>query len=119
MKKVLIIEDERPILDLLKELLSGVLEVVTAVSVEEAREKFAANPDIVAIAVDGSIEGFSASSELPNTPVLVTEFRRTFTGPIIAISNRQEFQELLMAAGCDHQCEKGRVHKKFRELLGV
>jgi CheY-like chemotaxis protein len=115
-KKVLIIEDDKPLLETMMAFLEGWLNVVSADSVDSAREVFAAHPDLDAIVMDGCIEG---PGELPNSLVLVLEFRRTFKGPMIAVSNSDEYQDRLMEAGCDHKSYKGHVHRKLKELLSV
>ena len=55
----------------------------------------------------------------PNTPPLVQEFRRTFAGPMIAISSFSFYRRELIRAGCDHECEKDSLPKKLVEVLGL
>ena len=113
-EKVLIVEDHAPLQEVWKLALRGKVEIISAFSIEEAKEKFAANPDIVAIIVDACVPG----SE-PNTMSLLREFRATFNGLIIATSNVPEYRQDLVLAGCDIECEKHSVPKNLELFLGL
>lgn len=88
------------------------VEAIRAFSIKEAREKFLTNRDIVLIAMDACVPGDS-----PTTPPLVREFRKTFHGPIIAISSSESYQQILLNAGCDAKTTKDHLPQKVREIL--
>jgi CheY-like chemotaxis protein len=114
MKKVLVVEDCESYQRIWSEELNGKVELVSAFSIREAEEKFAANPDIVAIVMDACVPG----SE-PTTPPLVRKFRTTFTGPMIAASSDEKYRKELMLAGCDYQSNKSGLPEVLCKILGV
>ena len=115
-KKILIVEDDEMLQSAWKRLLSVQLqahmEVIQAFSIEEAEKVFNENSDLSAIAVDACVPGTE-----PNTVNMVLKFRKTFTGPMIAISGRDDFNQILMSAGCDHETGKGKLVKKIKEIF--
>lgn len=113
-KKVLIIEDDPLWHDLWGIKLKNRVVIIKATSIEEAEERFAANPDIAAIAVDACVPG-----KKPTTLPLVRKIRGTFGGPMIAISGEEGYRKNLMDAGCDYQCVKKDLHKVLVEVLGL
>jgi len=110
--KVLIVEDEEDWHINFRRLLSGHAVTLTAKSIDEARELFRRNSDLAVIVVDACVPGFQ-----PTTVPLVQEFRKMFTGPIVAVSSVNEYRDMLCAAGCDHECEKPAVATKVMKLL--
>ncbi|MFH1454894.1 MAG: hypothetical protein ABIF22_01070 [bacterium] len=108
--KILLIEDDEMILDLYKERfyrsVGGKIILLIATSIIEARELFEVNKDIKIIIFDGCIKG---PGKHPNTLSLVDDFRRTFNGHMISVSNRQDYRSMLFNAGCDYQCNKEDV----------
>jgi len=113
-KKVLVVEDQDYLHDKWHRELNGKVVIVSALSIKEAEEQFAANPDIAAIVMDACVPGDS-----PNTPLLVRKFRRTFTGPMIAISSMSNYRAELVDAGCDHESTKDLLSQKLLEVLGL
>ena len=114
-KKILIVEDDETVQLAWKRLLLSVTpleEVIQALSIEEAEKAFNDNPDLSLIAVDACVPGTE-----PNTMNMVLKFRKTFTGPMIAISGRDDFNQILMSAGCDHETGKGKLVKKIKEIF--
>ena len=87
---------------------------VSAFTTAAAKEKFDANPDIVAIVVDACVPG-----EVPNTGPLVREFRKKFTGPIIAASSVKKYRHHLRRAGCDYVSTKSDLPQMLREVLSL
>ena len=114
LKKVLVVEDVVNLHKAWHLLLEDRVQIISALTVEEAEEKFAANPDIVAIAMDACVPGNSI-----NTIPLVQKIRATFLGPIIAISSSLEYQEVLIKAGCSHQSTKAGMPEKLIGILGI
>ncbi|MFA6338715.1 MAG: hypothetical protein WCW87_01485 [Candidatus Paceibacterota bacterium] len=115
MKKVLVVEDQKWFHDALHHWFDGDLKIVSALSIKEAEKQFASNPDIDVILMDGCVPG----NEF-NTRALVLKFRETFNGPMIAISSIEEYQDLLVEAGCSHKSEKGvKTFKLLGEILGL
>lgn len=113
MKKVLILEDERYWWEVWRKNLDGKINLLFASSVERAKEMFAENPDLDAIVVDACVPG-----DYPNTQPLVREFRKTFRGPIIAISSSAEYRDMLCDAGCNYESEKGYLFKRLLRIFG-
>ena len=118
-KKVLVVEDGELLQKLCKKALGGKVKIVSAFSIEEAEEKFATNPDIIAIVMDGRVPGGEPNTESPNTEPLVRKFRTTFAGPMLATSSNPMFCQKLVKAGCDYECDKVFVPQKLCEILGL
>jgi hypothetical protein len=114
MPKVLAIEDDWHYHDYWKEKLGDKVELISAFSIEEAEEKFAANPDVAAIVVNACVR-----SDEPNTPPLVRKFRATFTGPMFAVSCLSAYKKKLMLAGCDYQSGRGDLPEILGRVLGI
>ncbi|MBI4149277.1 response regulator [Candidatus Woesearchaeota archaeon] len=114
--KVLIVEDEEGLYLVMwrRTLGDAAVTLLSAPSIAEARQLFAANPDIAAIAVDACVPGRE-----PNTLSLVQEFRQTFHGPMIAISGNEDYRQQLIQAGCSHECSKHLLPKTLREVLNI
>lgn len=113
--KVLIIEDDEDCQENYNYWFTknGVLPI-SAFSISEAKEQFAAHSDIAAIVVDACVPGNE-----PNTAPLVRKFRETFSGPMIAVSSKGEFRRQLMEAGCNYESLKEDLHNKLFEVLGL
>jgi len=112
MKKVLIIEDDIYIAKMYREyfdqgIMAEMIIRLTASSIKEAREKFNENKDISVIVFDGVVVG--PADKLPNTSELVSEFKKSFRGTMIAASGIPAYDEVLVKAGCDFFCEKSQV----------
>lgn len=88
------------------------IEMVSATTLEEARTKFAANPDIDIIVMDACVPG-----DRPNTYSLTQEMRKTFKGPMIACSTIPEYREILMQAGCDYASSKTGLVQLLIEII--
>lgn len=121
MKKVLLIEDNRDTVTIWKMVLGPFIKnekllLLTAVSIDEARERFKLNQDIDAIFFDGCIVG---PGKEPNTEILVSEFKMSFSGSMIAASGEEKYREVLLKAGCSHSCNKEDVPKMLVNLLGL
>lgn len=114
MPKVLVVEDDLSIHELYRRALSGKVEMLHATTIEEAETLFAAHSDISAIIMDACVHGSK-----PTTQPLVTFFRKTFHGPMIAASREPHFRDLLVRAGCDYRSPKTDVPKKLCEILGI
>ena len=113
-KKVLIVDDSIQWQKIWGEMLGGKIEVISAYSIKEARGKFADNPDVDAIVMDACVPG-----DEPTTPPLVIEFRKTYKGPIVAISSLPEYQKILMHVGCDHSADKNTMPEYLLNFLGL
>ena len=113
-KKILIVEDDETVQLAWKGLLlaTTLLEVIQAFSIEEAEKVFNENSDLSAIAVDACVPGTE-----PNTIDMVRQFRKTFTGPMIAVSNWDNFNKILMSAGCNYKTEKGKLVQKIKQIF--
>jgi CheY-like chemotaxis protein len=128
MKKILLIEDDKHVLGLWADYFktyarSDMFILVMATSLQDAEKEFKENQDVKAIVIDGRIIGSDghAPSALqpPNTLNLVREFRKTFSGPMIAVSGSEDTQEELINAGCDEACYKHDAALRVMDLLGV
>ena len=114
--KVLAVDDEQWIHNKWLPELEGKVELLSAGTIEDARKMFAEHPDIAAIAMDACVPG-----DEPNTMELVREFRKTFSGPMLAASGLGDYRELLMKAGCDYDVgmDKNDVPGMFIKILGL
>jgi DNA-binding response OmpR family regulator len=112
MKKVLIVEDYPDMNKAYEYGMRDNFELLFAVNHEQALDLFAKNNDVDLIVMDACLKG-----DVPDTIPLVTEFRKTFTGPIIATSSSVEYRKALLNAGCTFQCEKSQVAQRAREIL--
>ena len=97
MKKVLIIEDMPRFYQVYSEDLDNEVLVLVARDSESALSHLSANPDIAIIVMDACLK-----SEMPDTIDLTKEIRALgYKGPMIANSNSDKYNKLLMSAGCD------------------
>ena len=112
MKKVLLIDDSESLHAYCHNELEDEIEIFDAYSKEEAEELFNSTPDLAAIVVDACVPGHE-----PNTQDLVEMFRKTFQGPIIAVSSSLEYRNVLVSAGCSHDCSKFDLLYKLLEIL--
>ncbi len=112
--RVLIVEDNRGVQNGYRALLEDRLEVVSALTRKEALDAFKANPDFAAIVMDACLEG-----NKPDTFGLISIFRRTFKGPMIAASSEDKYCDQLVEAGCDHKSTKENLPHKLYEILGL
>ena len=113
-KKVLIVEDSQLMQHRWHRDLGGKFVLIGALSIEEAEEKFIANPDIDAIVMDACVQGDSI-----NTLPLVRKFRRTFAGPMIAISSSSEYRDMLVSAGCNYESSKDALPRRLLAILDL
>ena len=113
MLKVLIVEDDRLQHEYYTATLGGKVEIIPVFSIEVAIIQFANNPDIAAIVMDACVSGTE-----PNTMELVRQFRKKFSGPMIAASGESLYRKQLIKAGCDYQSEKLNLPIKLLEILG-
>jgi len=102
-KKILIVEDDDLYQNLFKRQGQRAdFEVIQAFTIDEARTLFAEHNDILAIGMDGCVP---PGNHL-NTEPLIRDFRKTFSGPIVAMSSDPDYQKNQLRAGCSHKCEK-------------
>jgi len=113
--KVLIVEDDKAWSELIRRGLGDKVLILFAHSLAEGEEVFRKNLDIDLIIMDACVPG-----DKPNAQFLVRDIRKTFTGPIIAMSSMPTYRKVLLAAGCDYEVEeKAQAAKKALELLGI
>ncbi len=108
---VLIIEDDPYFIELYQRSLRD-LEVEFAGTLEVARQKYKANPNVSVIAIDGGL----GSTKL-NTLGLIREIKSSFPRHLIAISGSEIRRKLQMDVGCNEQCKKEDLPDKIRLLL--
>ena len=124
-KKVLVVESIVTWCDGWKTALKGKVELVVAPSIEQAEMVLGTTIVFDAIVIDTCIR-----SMVTNTIPLVKKLRAkpskdsastgfAFTGPMIATSGFTPFRRELVAAGCDHECDKESVPRKLCEILGL
>lgn len=114
MLKVLVVDDNEGLQNAWRSALEGKVELISALSIEEAKERFASNPNVAAIVVDACVPG-----SVPTTLPLVREFRRTFAGPMVAVSSDGDFRDMLMGEGCDCESSKGTLPQMLLRILGL
>jgi len=112
--RVLIVEDD-PVLQMLwEDDLGSKVEVLSALTIQQAEELFANNPDVALVVMDACLY----DSGIDTIP-LVRKIRKTFHGPMISSSGNPKYQKLLREAGCDHSCKKREVPEKVLEILAL
>lgn len=117
---VLVVDDDvkgqQLFAELVEELLSDQIELLQAYDLETAKEIFEQRQDeFAAIVMDACVPGSEVNSHR-----LVWYMRRTYEGPIIAISTEVSYRNQLTEAGCSHQCEKDQVFPaKITEILNL
>ena len=113
-KKILIIEDDVDWQEIFRGGLNFVsVKIIQAFSIEDAKKAFDDNnSDLAIIAVDACVPGKN-----PNTMNIVKSFRSSFKGPMIAISSRDDFNNMLMSAGCDHKADKHKLVEKIKQIF--
>jgi CheY-like chemotaxis protein len=110
--KVLIVEDDEALQSCFELDLQDSARILAACSMQHARKQFAQHPDLAMIVMDACVPG-----NHPTTLPLVREFREQFQGPIIAVSSIDHYRKALLAAGCDHECDKSDVGATVLRLL--
>ncbi|MBU3901465.1 hypothetical protein KKF25_02365, partial [Patescibacteria group bacterium] len=55
----------------------------------------------------------------PTTLELTEKIRKSFTGPMIAVSSMIEYRDALLAAGCDYDSGKASVIEMVKNLLSL
>ena len=119
--KILLIEDEVDVTRIWERQFGLLLKaekpsLLIARSISEALKQFELHKkDIKAIVVDGCLR----PGGVLNTEMLTQALRRFFVGPMIASSTREDYRQLLLKSGCDHECRKEDVPKIVVELLGL
>ncbi|MCX6723583.1 MAG: hypothetical protein NT155_00200 [Candidatus Staskawiczbacteria bacterium] len=116
MKKVIIIDDKQNLQQSWKNQLQGKAEVVSATSLSQAREQFAAHPDVALVVMDACVDN---TDDMIDSIPLTKEIRARFAGPMLATSMSQRYRQKLMESGCDHECGKLDVVRKILEILGA
>lgn len=111
-KTVLVVEDRTDLQSFWQQKLADTITILSATTIEEAEDLFSANPNIDAIALDACVPGDDL-----NTLPLLRLFKRTFNGPIIAISGSSEYRETLVKHGCTHECRKADLPQTLSMLL--
>ncbi len=115
---VFVVDDDRMLHKVLIMKLGRGMTILSAHTLGEARNLFATYPDIRLIVLDGCLLHSSLQAKMPDTLPLVGEFRKTFRGPIIAASSNPDFRQMMMAAGCDHECDdKDQLPRVIGRLL--
>lgn len=112
--KVLIVDDLDYMHQLWRDILEDQVQVISAMTIDEAEKIFAQHSDLALIAIDACVPGTRI-----NTLPLVERWRHNFDGPMIAISSLPEYRKELVLAGCDAESDKKELPFKIMELLGL
>ena len=109
--KVLVVEDNEQWQAVFAGRYGEQFELLQATTIEDGEELFFANPDIGIVVMDACVPG-----DDPNSIPLVRKISKTFTGKMIASSGSSMFRQMLVDAGCNHQCDKHILIDKFLEI---
>ncbi len=112
--KVLIVEDGELWQEQWKGWFDGKITLLKALSIDEARRLFGQNSDLSVIVMDACVPG-----DWPNTQPIVTEFRKTFKGPMVATSGISDYRLTLIQAGCDYEASKLDVPQTVLRILDL
>ncbi|MEI7620168.1 MAG: response regulator [Candidatus Falkowbacteria bacterium] len=104
-KRILVIEDYGNVQKMFKENLSPYAEVIQAFTLEDAEKEFS-DGKFDYIFIDAEL-GFQENKKVQDTTKLVIKMRKTFSGPMIAISCNDTYNGLLRSSGCDQAVYKG------------
>lgn len=101
-EKVLVVEDNSVLQDLFTNKIGGVVELLQAYSLNEAREFMVKHQDISLIILDGVLPNYTDELGTEKESVeLVYYFRyRGFHGKILAYSQQEDINKRLIEAGC-------------------
>ena len=111
--KILIIDDDRKRQEEWEWLLELFpVQIIQAFSIDEAEKIFNDTRNLDGIVVDACVPGHK-----PNTMEIVRNFRRSFSGPLIAISSIEIFNYMLISAGCNHKSEKDKLVEKIKQIF--
>ena len=118
MHKVLIIEDDQETQELYRDILkisdpTHRITLLMASTQPDAEMLFSDNPDISVIIFDGNVPGGKEKTTL----ALITKFRQSFKGPMIATSNDEKLQKIMVEIGCSHRSPKGMSLFKLLMLV--
>ena len=119
LQKILIVEDSPDLHEIYAEALKGKIEIISALSIEQAQKLFDGNQDIKLIVMDYSVPFREDDKYCSNTIDLIKYIKVRFSGPIIASSSTEDCRKEQLATGCTHECGKVQVPKKIMELLGI
>ena len=115
MKKVLIVEGQELLIRQWKGKLNGMVEVVFARSIEDARAKLLdANLGFDAIVINAHVHGNTEEDIFD----FVKEFTMQFCGSIIATSTSSSSRIKLVGVGCDQDCDESFVPGMICQVLG-
>ena len=119
-KKVLIIEDDAEWIHFFKTQFNEDprfkdVMMLQASSLAQARHLFLENPDVAIITVDGILEG----TEIKDSAKFVEyiRYRTDYRGPLVAGSSGEDFNEILVLAGCTHFYHKTKLLNGIAGLL--
>lgn len=113
-RKVLVVDDMDWVHEILEMELDGKVTLLKALTLERGQELFYANPDICVVVIDACVPGHS-----PNSQWLIRKIRKTFKGPMVAISSSPIYRKELLLAGCNYESEKADLSKKLMEILNI
>lgn len=111
--KILLIEDEPDIHDLIQYELGSNFQVTSAYSLQEAEEKLINYNWYDAIVVDGCVPG-----NILNTRPLILKLKKEgYKKPIISISSYPEYRKKMLEYGCNYESSKKDVAKLVKSIL--
>ncbi len=113
-KVILIVDDDSTAQFIYEKGLAGMpVSIITAYTLEEAAEKFAATPAIDLIVMDGCVDSGNTLNTLP----LIEKIRETYEGPMIAASSLDTYRYRMMKSGCSHEAAKPEVAALIKKIL--
>lgn len=113
MKKVLVVEDHEAVQTAIYNGLKNSAAVLQASGSQQARELFAANPDISIILMD-----FNIGDPKVNGATLTSDFRKAgYNGLIVAMGDDEWARKLMMKNGATHEIDKRLVVQLALRLL--
>lgn len=117
MKKILIIEDSPTWQGRFREILAdraeGKIILEQAYDMPSALALFE-QKKFDLIAIDGCLTG-----DTPDGLTLAEEFRKTFDGPMLAISTSAELRQMMKERGCNEECKKEFAPEMIMAMLGL
>ena len=111
--KVFVIEDRADSQRMFIDALAGLADVISAYNLRDALKIFEREEGITIIACDACL-----ADTKPDTLDLVKLMRSKFSGPMVAISDSQDYNDELQRAGCSHKVKKDRAPEFIINILG-
>ncbi|HXF28524.1 MAG TPA: hypothetical protein VN457_01625 [Chlamydiales bacterium] len=116
MKKILVVNDDKAIQSMVKDMFGSYVEVLQAFTLAKAQELYTQNKDAILIVVDGSVETPKTVDTIPFVEGVV---RDGYLGVLLAASQDTDPNVKLMQAGCHYSISEGGANPSSNFLATI